>query len=64
MNRFHVHLNVADLAASIRFYSELFAAQPANVEASSSVFRAASEPAKSAAPEMKLLRPAPEPCGS
>lgn len=29
MNRFHVHLNVADLAASIRFYSELFAAQPA-----------------------------------
>lgn len=29
MNRFHVHLNVADLAASIRFYSELFAARPA-----------------------------------
>ena len=29
MNRFHVHLNVADLDASIRFYSELFAAQPA-----------------------------------
>lgn len=29
MKRFHVHLNVADLAASIRFYSELFAAQPA-----------------------------------
>lgn len=29
MNRFHVHLNVADLGASIRFYSELFAAQPA-----------------------------------
>jgi catechol 2,3-dioxygenase-like lactoylglutathione lyase family enzyme len=28
MNRFHVHLNVADLDASIRFYSELFAAQP------------------------------------
>ena len=28
MNRFHVHLNVADLAASVRFYSELFAAQP------------------------------------
>ena len=28
MNRFHVHLNVADLGASIRFYSELFAAQP------------------------------------
>jgi len=29
VNRFHVHLNVADLDASIRFYSELFAAQPA-----------------------------------
>lgn len=28
MNRFHVHLNVADLDASIRFYSELFATQP------------------------------------
>lgn len=28
MNRFHVHLNVSDLASSIRFYSELFAAQP------------------------------------
>lgn len=28
MNRFHVHLNVADLDASVRFYSELFAAQP------------------------------------
>jgi catechol 2,3-dioxygenase-like lactoylglutathione lyase family enzyme len=28
MNRFHVHLNVADLPASIRFYSELFAAEP------------------------------------
>ncbi|HEY2346395.1 MAG TPA: ArsI/CadI family heavy metal resistance metalloenzyme [Xanthomonadaceae bacterium] len=28
MNRFHVHLNVADLAASIRFYSYLFAAEP------------------------------------
>lgn len=23
MNRFHVHLNVADLDASIRFYTEL-----------------------------------------
>jgi catechol 2,3-dioxygenase-like lactoylglutathione lyase family enzyme len=31
MNRFHVHLNVRDLPASIRFYSELFAAQPALV---------------------------------
>lgn len=29
MNRFHVHLNVADLDASIRFYSELFAIEPA-----------------------------------
>jgi len=28
MNRFHVHLNVTDLAASVRFYSELFAAEP------------------------------------
>jgi predicted enzyme related to lactoylglutathione lyase len=28
VNRFHVHLNVADLAASIRFYSELFATEP------------------------------------
>ena len=28
MNRFHVHLNVADLDASIRFYTELFAAGP------------------------------------
>lgn len=32
MNRFHVHLNVGDLAASIRFYSELFAMQPAVVK--------------------------------
>ncbi|MEO8673538.1 MAG: ArsI/CadI family heavy metal resistance metalloenzyme [Tahibacter sp.] len=32
MNRFHVHLNVADLAASIRFYSELFASEPAVVK--------------------------------
>lgn len=29
MNRFHVHLNVADLEAGIRFYSALFAAEPA-----------------------------------
>jgi catechol 2,3-dioxygenase-like lactoylglutathione lyase family enzyme len=28
MNRFHVHLNVADLPASIRFYSALFAIEP------------------------------------
>lgn len=28
MNRFHVHLNVADLQASIRFYNELFGTEP------------------------------------
>jgi len=28
MNRFHVHLNVADLPASVRFYTELFGASP------------------------------------
>ena len=28
MKRFHVHLGVADLAHSIRFYTELFAAPP------------------------------------
>ena len=28
MKRFHVHLNVADLDASIRFYTELFASEP------------------------------------
>ena len=32
MNRFHVHLNVADLDASIAFYSQLFAAAPAVVK--------------------------------
>ena len=32
MNRFHVHLNVADLGASIRFYSQLFAAEPSVVK--------------------------------
>ena len=32
MNRFHVHLNVADLAGSIRFYTQLFAADPAVVK--------------------------------
>ena len=32
MNRFHVHLNVADLASSIRFYTELFAAAPSVVK--------------------------------
>lgn len=29
MNRFHVHLNVDDLEASIRFYTQLFASEPA-----------------------------------
>ena len=33
MKRFHVHLHVQDLTASIAFYSRLFAAQPARVEA-------------------------------
>ena len=28
MNRFHVHLNVTDLDASIRFYTQLFATAP------------------------------------
>lgn len=28
MNRFHVHLNVADLDAGIRYYTALFAAEP------------------------------------
>lgn len=32
MNRFHVHLNVADLAGSIRFYTQLFAAEPTVVK--------------------------------
>lgn len=32
MNRFHVHLNVADLGSSIRFYTELFAAAPGVVK--------------------------------
>jgi len=33
MKRFHVHLHVDDLSRSIGFYSRLFAAQPARVEA-------------------------------
>ncbi|MBU6257826.1 MAG: VOC family protein [Burkholderiales bacterium] len=33
MKRFHVHLHVDDLARSIDFYSQLFAAEPARVEA-------------------------------
>jgi catechol 2,3-dioxygenase-like lactoylglutathione lyase family enzyme len=32
MKRFHVHVNVRDLDASIRFYSNLFAAEPAVVK--------------------------------
>ena len=33
MKRFHLHMNVADLAANIGFYSKLFGAEPARVEA-------------------------------
>ena len=33
MKRFHVHLQVDDFARSIGFYSKLFAADPARVEA-------------------------------
>jgi catechol 2,3-dioxygenase-like lactoylglutathione lyase family enzyme len=33
MKRFHVHLHVTDLAQSLAFYSKLFAAEPARVEA-------------------------------
>ncbi len=33
MKRFHVHLHVDDLQASIGFYSRLFSAQPARIEA-------------------------------
>jgi len=32
MNRFHVHLNVTDLAGSVRFYTQLFAAEPSIVK--------------------------------
>lgn len=32
MKRFHVHVAVADLAASVRFYSQLFAAEPAVIK--------------------------------
>jgi predicted enzyme related to lactoylglutathione lyase len=32
MKRFHVHLHVQDLQASIAFYSHLFSAQPSRVE--------------------------------
>jgi catechol 2,3-dioxygenase-like lactoylglutathione lyase family enzyme len=33
MKRFHIHVHVDDLATSIAFYSKLFAAEPARVEA-------------------------------
>jgi len=33
MKRFHVHTHVQDLQASIAFYSRLFGAQPARIEA-------------------------------
>jgi catechol-2,3-dioxygenase len=33
MKRFHVHLNVEDLAQSVAFYSKLFGAEPTRVEA-------------------------------
>ncbi len=33
MKRFHVHMHVQDLAQSIGFYSKLFSAEPARVEA-------------------------------
>ena len=32
MKRFHVHAQVADLQASVAFYSKLFAAEPARLE--------------------------------
>ncbi len=32
MKRFHVHAHVEDLAASIAFYSKMFAAEPARIE--------------------------------
>ncbi len=33
MKRFHVHAHVEDLAASVAFYSKLFATEPARLEA-------------------------------
>ena len=33
MKRFHVHLHVDDLSKSVGFYSKLFAAEPARIEA-------------------------------
>ncbi|SAK45233.1 ArsI/CadI family heavy metal resistance metalloenzyme [Caballeronia ptereochthonis] len=33
MKRFHIHVHVDDLAVSVAFYTKLFAAEPARVEA-------------------------------
>ena len=33
MKRFHVHLHVNDLKASVAFYSRLFSAEPSRLEA-------------------------------
>ncbi len=33
MKRFHIHVHVDDLAASVTFYTKLFAAEPSRVEA-------------------------------
>ena len=33
MKRFHIHVHVDDLATSVAFYTKLFAAEPARVEA-------------------------------
>ncbi|MFD1556888.1 ArsI/CadI family heavy metal resistance metalloenzyme [Paraburkholderia silviterrae] len=33
MKRFHIHVHVDDLAASVAFYTKLFATEPARVEA-------------------------------
>lgn len=33
MKRFHVHVHVSDLAESVAFYTKLFAAEPAKLEA-------------------------------
>ena len=33
MKRFHVHVHVADLSASVAFYTRLFGAEPARLEA-------------------------------
>ena len=32
MKRFHLHMNVADLASNIGFYSKLFGAEPSRIE--------------------------------